>query len=100
MNLLISRVEDVAGEEADDTIKQLQDLVDVWTLEALGKPNMRYQNSRNREAALLIEPEAAMTDADVEYSQQHAPWPTLQSMRDVDAESGLYQIPAMRRAVT
>jgi hypothetical protein len=98
MNLLIKRVEDVAGEEADDTIKQLQDLVDVWTSEALGKPNMRYQNSRNREAALLIEPEAAMTDESVEYSQQHAPWPTLQSMRDVDAESGLYQIPAMRRA--
>jgi hypothetical protein len=98
VNLLIKRVGDVADEEADDTIKQLQDLVDVWTAEAAGKPNMRYHNSRNREAALLIEPEAAMTDENVEYSQQHAPWPTLQSMRDVDAESGLYQIPAMRRA--
>jgi len=98
VNLLIKRVEDVADEEADDTIKQLQDLIDVWTSEAEAKPNMRYQNSRNREAALLIEPEAAMTDETVEYSQQHAPWPTLQSMRDVDAESGLYQIPAGRRA--
>ena len=98
VNLLIKRVEDVAEEEADDTIKQLQDLVDVWTTEAEAKPNMRYKNSKNREAALLIEPEAAMTDDTVEYSQQHAPWPTLQSMRDVDAESGLYQIPAGRRA--
>ncbi len=98
VNLLIKRVEDVADEEADDTIKQLQDLVDVWTTEAAAKPNMRYKNSRNTEAALLIEPEVAMTDETVEYSQQHAPWPTLQSMRDVDAESGLYQIPAGRRA--
>ncbi|AHK33014.1 helicase-related protein [Rhodococcus opacus] len=82
--------------ECDDTVSQVNALLDVWSDAGSAKPNMRYQNIRNIDAALLVDPAQALTNDHIEYSQEEAPWPTMRSMREVDAESGLYQI-AMKR---
>ena len=42
----------------------------------------------------MVRPAVALVNDDIAYSQDDVPWPTLQSMRDVDAESNLYQVPA------
>lgn len=96
-DLLAERARDVTdSEEADDTAQQLEELVQVWVDGATDHSDMRYRNSTNYDGSLLVPPDVAMTDQDIEYSQRETPWPTLQSMRDVDAESALYQIPARK----
>ena len=87
--IIADRVRNTAPEETEATIDQVDRLLDVWSKEAAAKPNMRYNNSRNREASLLVEAGAGLDEG---YSQLAAPWPTPRSMRDVDAESGLYPI--------
>nr|WP_228536524.1 helicase-related protein [Nocardia sp. XZ_19_231] len=82
--------------EREDTVRQVNELLDVWSEAGEAKPNMRYQNARNLDAALLVDPADALTNDHIEYSQEEAPWPTMRSLREVDAESGLYQI-AMKR---
>jgi hypothetical protein len=94
--ILERRADAIDDEEVDDTVKQVDALLKVWAETGEAKPNMRYRNSKNPEAALLIDPATALMSDSIEYSQDEAPWPTMQSMRDVDAESGLYQV-AMRR---
>lgn len=95
-DILKRRAEAVDEAEAADTATQINDLLDVWSETGEAKPNMRYRNTKNHEAALLVDPATALMSDSIEYSQAEAPWPTMQSMRDVDAESGLFQI-AMRR---
>lgn len=96
-DVLARRARDVTDdEEADDTAKQLDELVRVWIDESEARTDMRYQNSSNYDDSLLVPPDVAMANEFIEYSQQETPWPTLQSMRDVDAESTLYQIPARK----
>ncbi|MFT0614644.1 helicase-related protein [Rhodococcus qingshengii] len=95
--ILERRVDEVASEEAEDTRKQVDKLLDVWAEAGEQKPRMKYRNSKNLDAALLVDPATALTNDTIEYSQDEAPWPTLQSMRDVDAETGLYQIPMRRK---
>ena len=68
----------------------------VWTKAAESRPDMQYKNSRDYDDSLLVPSDVALTDEDIEYSTREAPWPTLQSMRDVDAESALYQIAARK----
>ncbi|WP_346765239.1 helicase-related protein [Rhodococcus sp. BL-253-APC-6A1W] len=82
--------------ELKDTLSQVDQLLDVWVEAGDAKPNMRYQNVRNLEAALLVDPSDALTNDHIDYSLEEVPWPTTRSMREVDAESGLYQI-AMKR---
>jgi hypothetical protein len=95
--VLAQRARDVTDfEEAEDTAKQLVELVRVWVDGAQEHPDMRYQNSTDYEDSLLVPPDVAMTHEFIEYSLLETPWPTLQSMRDVDAESTLYQIPARK----
>ncbi len=40
-----------------------------------------------------IEPADALTEEEIDHGHMDVPWPTLQSLRDVDAESTLYEIP-------
>lgn len=93
--LIEKRVRAVEPGEADATSEELETLLKVWADAGERRENMKYQN-RNLENALMIRPEDALVNDDIEYSQREVPWPTLQSMRDVDAESSLYQI-AMKR---
>lgn len=93
--IIAERVRHVAEDELDATNDQVDKLLEVWSTEAAGKPNMRYNNPRNPEASLLIEAGAGLDEG---YSQVRPPWPTPRSMRDVDAESGLYQISFARKS--
>lgn len=95
VKIIAERVRHTAEEEIDATIDQVDELLEVWTREAAAKPNMRYNNPKNPEAALLVEAGAGLDEG---YSQLAAPWPTPRSMRDVDAESGLYQIAFLRKS--
>ncbi|PQP50385.1 helicase-related protein [Mycolicibacterium austroafricanum] len=83
-------------EEAEDTKKQLGELLGVWAEAAESCPDLQYRNSRDHDESLLVPTDEALTNDDIEYSTRDIPWPTLQSMRDVDAESTLYQIPARK----
>ncbi|MFC9998110.1 helicase-related protein [Nocardia sp. NPDC127526] len=94
--LIEERVDRVAENEYDATSTELDRLLDVWVKDVAAKHNLRYSNRTNPEAALLVEAGTALVDESIEYSQDETPWPTLQSMRDVDAESTLYPI-VMRR---
>lgn len=96
-DLLVERARDVTdSDEADETAQQLEELIQVWVDGAKDRPDMRYQNSSDYDGSLLVPPDVALTDQDIDYSMLETPWPTLQSMRDVDAESALYQIPARK----
>lgn len=95
--LLGQRAEAVADpEEAEDTKNQLGELLKVWAEAAESCPDMRYQNSSDYDESLLVPSDVALTDDDIEYSTRETPWPTLRSMRDVDAESALFQISARK----
>ena len=87
-----------ASGEDEGTAKQLEDLIEVWMTAGHERPNMRYQNTTNPDAALLVDTAKALVAEDIEFGQEEVPWPTLRSMRDVDAESALYQIPARRKS--
>lgn len=80
------------GEETADTVEQLEEMLKVWIAEAGWRDSMRYENRKDSSDTLLVEPSSALTDQDIEYTQTETPWPTLMSLRDVDAESALYTI--------
>ncbi|MGU3292513.1 helicase-related protein [Williamsia sp. M5A3_1d] len=94
--LIEQRVRMVESDEAEDTADEIGDLLDIWSDAGQEREYMKYQN-KELEAALMVRPEDALTNDEIEYSQREVPWPTLQSMRDVDAESSLYQIPMKRK---
>ena len=96
-DLISERVGRVAPDEQAATEDEIAALLKVWADEGEARENMKYQNSRNPQAALMVRPEDALTSEEIEYSQREVPWPTLQSMRDVDAESSLHQIPMRRK---
>lgn len=83
-------------EEAEDTKNQLGELLEVWAETAETCPDMQYRNNRNYDESLLVPSDVALTDDDIEFSTRETPWPTPQSMRDVDAESALFQISARK----
>ena len=98
VGLINRRAADSAPEEAAATAEQLDELVRVWVDTAEAQPNMKYFDRKNHQAALLVEPATALADINIDYSVQAAPWPTLQSMREVDAESSLHLIPMRRKS--
>ncbi|ASR03337.1 helicase-related protein [Gordonia rubripertincta] len=89
--LIEARAAQVDADELDATCDEVDALLDIWANAGQARPYMKYRNT-NHEASLLITPEDALIDDEIDYSQEDVPWPTLQSMRDVDAESGLFQV--------
>lgn len=61
VKIIAQRVSNTAEEEIDATIDEVDELLEVWTTEAAAKPNMRYNNPRNAQAALLVEAGAALS---------------------------------------
>jgi Helicase conserved C-terminal domain len=55
VKIIGDRVKDTAKEEIEATLDQVDELLEVWTNEAAAKPNMRYNNPKNVQAALLVE---------------------------------------------
>lgn len=90
--IIEDRARGVDPTEEGATSDDLAELLRVWAEAGASRPNMKYTNMKNVEAALLVTPDVALIDESIEYATTDVPWPTLQSMRDVDAESGLYQI--------
>jgi hypothetical protein len=96
-DIIVDRALDVSA-EAYETRQQLDDLLQVWLAAARDRPGLAYYLRNNPDASLLIDPADALVNEEVEYDQSSVPWPTLQSLRDVDAESTLFQIPLKRSA--
>jgi hypothetical protein len=81
------------SEDGDETEQQLAGLVQEWLDVARSKPGLVYSLKDNWEASLLVDPATMLVNDDIpDFAQGQVPWPTLQSLRDVDAESGLYQV--------
>jgi len=78
---------------------QLETLIDEWT----GSRLERYEGWFGRwRGALLVEASRALSQGedtfDARFPPSQPPWPTLTSMRDVDAESSIYLVRARRRS--
>ncbi|WP_346536249.1 helicase-related protein [Micromonospora sp. DPT] len=97
MRLIVDRATRVAdGHDAgaDDEVimRQLEDLLEQW-LDAADEGREHYAGWYGRhDVHLLTDPSVAAADEDVSFPVQDAPWPTLTSLRDVDAESSLFLI--------
>lgn len=85
------------SDDGDETEAQLEDLVTEWLDVAEAKDGLVYSLRDNWEASLLVDPATMLVNDDIpDFDQRQVPWPTLQSLRDVDAESGLYQVAPRR----
>ncbi|MGY1640838.1 helicase-related protein [Geodermatophilus sp. SYSU D00703] len=81
------------SDDGPETEHQLAGLVQAWLDAARAKPGLTYMNKNNWEAALLVDPADMLVNPDIpDFEQGQVPWPTLQSLRDVDAESTLFQV--------
>ena len=90
---IVARAESVDPDSADETRKQLDELIDIWVEEGPPRSGLKYSVRDNPNLSLLIEAGKALTDDRVSLGTDALPWPTLMSLRDVDAESSLYLIP-------
>lgn len=85
------------GDEAEEAKSQLQQLVQAWLSAAERSPDLKYNDSsREYRNSLLVPAEAVIAHDAFVFSHDMPPWPTLMSMRDVDAESSLYQVSGKR----
>jgi hypothetical protein len=90
---LIAERADECSDEGDETRAQLASLVDEWMDAAESKPGLEYALKNNWEASLLVDPATMLVNEDIpDFDQGEVPWATLQSLRDVDAESTLYTV--------
>src|SRR5699024_9735103 len=92
-DLILARVQSVATDDSHDysaTQKDLGNLIDTWERAVADGVVEVYQDRKNPYRALLIDATMALTTEDIENeSRSKTPWPTPQSMRDVDAETRL-----------
>ncbi|MER5477771.1 helicase-related protein [Streptomyces sp. NPDC002734] len=79
--LLLSRVGSVDKEEVDNTEKDFEEFVEWWSRTAAANGGLHYERRRGQKVPALLEAfDENITDS----------WPTLWSLRDVDAESALF----------
>jgi hypothetical protein len=79
--LLLSRVGSVDKEEVDNTEKDFKAFVDWWSRTAAANGGLYYERRRGQKVPALLDAfDENATDS----------WPTLWSLRDVDAESALF----------
>ncbi|MET9732947.1 helicase-related protein [Streptomyces sp. NPDC006458] len=80
--ILTNRVSEICGEELSDTSDAFDEFVDWWRAMADGHGGLLYKPVRGNPAPALLKPYDDESDSDA--------WPTLWSLRDVDAESALF----------
>lgn len=68
---------------------ELDELIATWQRSVPADGKLVYKDRRNPLAALLVDASQALDLPDIPISKGQAPWPTPNSMRDVDAETGL-----------
>jgi hypothetical protein len=96
LNAIVARASKVAPQDADAVEKELENLRGVWAQEAGDKASLRFEDQQNSANALLIRYTKALENEDFDFSLDKAPWPTPESMRDVDAVTPLRQVPPRR----
>ncbi|MEQ4209655.1 helicase-related protein [Actinopolymorpha sp. B9G3] len=84
-------------DESDQTIRsELLDLIDNWAESRVS----HYEGWFNRQrGALLVEASRVLgrEEREIDFPPADPPWPTLTSMRDVDAESSVFLVRRRRR---
>lgn len=94
VDTILRRAEDVAPGQAAKVEEQLRDLISTWTAAAAGGTVDHYAGwFANKAKALLQDTSGVVDDVDFDYPVDDAPWPTMTSLRDVDATSQLYLVP-------
>ncbi|WP_222440172.1 helicase-related protein [Arthrobacter alpinus] len=83
------RVDSIAPNEAHATVVELESLLKTWRLEATNNAALKYAAPRDSKNSLLIDYAKALEDKDYVPTLTVTPWPTPNSMRDVDAETTL-----------
>ena len=90
---ILARVHAVATDDSHDyaaTQKDLGNLIATWERAVSEKVVEVYHDRKDPHRALLIDATMALTTDDIDIdSRSRTPWPTPQSMRDVDAETRL-----------
>jgi Helicase conserved C-terminal domain len=91
---ILSRARTVAPNEVEATRIQLERLVQAWA-EAGSGGSLKYAGWQDPSGALLVQPDVVLRDSGAApaFPVDLAPWATLTSLRDVDAQSSLYLIP-------
>jgi hypothetical protein len=91
--LIARRAEQVDPREAQQTRDELEALVSLWEDAADSMHRLKYKDYqgqlRGAGESLLIDASAALATPDSTLDVLDGPWPTLTSLRDVDAESVL-----------
>jgi hypothetical protein len=85
VDTILARVKRVDPSEEDDTAIHLDRIIDDWIRRSGEQPDLVYSDYRNPAGSLLV-------NASLDELDQHDGFPTLQSLRDVDAACNLYLI--------
>lgn len=92
-DLIAQRAEEVDPREAQQTRDELDLLVSLWERAAYSMGRLKYKDYQGQLGgageSLLIDAGAALATPDSNLEALDGPWPTLTSLRDVDAESVL-----------
>jgi Helicase conserved C-terminal domain len=81
---LLDRVTRVEKSETEATARAFDEFVEWWRTEAEDRPNLVYEAPRGTRAAALL-------NSYDDESQNATGWPTLWSLRDVDASSTFFE---------
>lgn len=96
-DVIVDRAARVTGLDPEPVRAHLDHLIDVWVEHA--SDIEKYAGWFNRtEGALLRDTATAYVSGEVDFPPDDPAWPTLTSLRDVDAESQLYLVRPRRRA--
>jgi hypothetical protein len=85
----LQRVESVAPEEVDHTRRQLHRLMSLWE-EAATSGDLKYAGWFASQGYLITSAERVLKYEPMAFPVETPAWATMQSLRDVDATSGLY----------
>jgi hypothetical protein len=83
---IVARVSAIDDRERDATRVELKRVRDEWIRRASRQPDLVYASRSEPKRALLVDAEVGPGQGDI------TSYPTLRSLRDVDAASGLYLI--------
>lgn len=90
---IIHRAARVAPESVAGLRHHLGTLMDQWQEAASGRP-IHYAGWFSAADALLTQAGTIVDDQETSFPVTEAPWPTLTSLREVDAESWLHLVPS------
>ena len=95
--ILVERARNVTGDvdEVEAVERQLEALVDAWS--DAGGRQLKYPGWFDSDALLVPAGRTTGQEEEWTFPVDDPPWPTLSSLRDVDAESWVYLIPSKKR---